>query len=237
MMTQLHSWDRYFALLAALCLVACSARVNDDIEVAAGAELDGGGTTVNGNVFVGHGAVVRDGELATVNGRIVIGQDAEVAQCATVNGSIHIKSGATTGDLKAVNGALRIEQDATVGGNVELVNGGIKADKGVAIAGDVTTVNGSIYLAGVTVDGVVSNHTGDITLTEGSVVRRGVEVHESNGMHRQKKATVIIGPDSQVMGRLKFERPVRLYVHESAIVGEISGAEAIRYSGDQPDEG
>ncbi len=38
-------------------------------------------------------------------------------------------------------------------------------------------------------------------------------------------------PSVTVNGELRFEQSVRLFIHDSATVGEISGAEAGRYSG------
>ncbi len=35
-------------------------------------------------------------------------------------------------------------------------------------------------------------------------------------------------------GELTFERPVKLFIHDSATVGEILGAEAVRFSGQAP---
>jgi hypothetical protein len=44
----------------------------------------------------------------------------------------------------------------------------------------------------------------------------------------------VIGPGAVVEGDLRFERDVRLYVSDQATVGPISGATAIRFSGDRP---
>jgi len=41
---------------------------------------------------------------------------------------------------------------------------------------------------------------------------------------------------SKVIGPLKFERSVELYVHETAETGPIDGAEPIRYSGALPEK-
>jgi hypothetical protein len=37
-----------------------------------------------------------------------------------------------------------------------------------------------------------------------------------------------------VDGTLEFEREVELYVSETATIGEVKGATAVRYSGDEP---
>jgi hypothetical protein len=45
---------------------------------------------------------------------------------------------------------------------------------------------------------------------------------------------VIVGAESVVEGPLVFERPVELFVHETARIGEVEGAEPQRFSGDSP---
>jgi hypothetical protein len=43
----------------------------------------------------------------------------------------------------------------------------------------------------------------------------------------------VIGPDSEVVGAIVFKREVELFVHESARIGRVDGAEAKRYSGSE----
>ena len=42
---------------------------------------------------------------------------------------------------------------------------------------------------------------------------------------------MIIGPNARVDGPLVFEREVELYVHDSAKIGPVTGATAVRYDG------
>jgi hypothetical protein len=42
---------------------------------------------------------------------------------------------------------------------------------------------------------------------------------------------IVIGPDAVVDGDLVFEQEVKLYVHETARIGTVTGATPVRYSG------
>jgi hypothetical protein len=43
----------------------------------------------------------------------------------------------------------------------------------------------------------------------------------------------VIGPNSEVVGPMVFKREVELFVHESARIGRVEGAEAKPYSGSE----
>jgi carbonic anhydrase/acetyltransferase-like protein (isoleucine patch superfamily) len=88
-------------------------------------------------------------------------------------------------------------------------------------AGSLETVSGNIEV------GADARVLGAITVTK----PRGSWF---GGWGRSDVPRVIIGPRAEVTGPLHFEREVELYVHETARVGEISGAKAIRFSGDTP---
>lgn len=45
---------------------------------------------------------------------------------------------------------------------------------------------------------------------------------------------IVIGPGATVSGTLRFERPVKLYLSDSADVGTIVGTTPIRFSGNEP---
>jgi hypothetical protein len=45
---------------------------------------------------------------------------------------------------------------------------------------------------------------------------------------------VVIGPNAVVDGPLVFERTVELHVHATARTGAITGATALRFTGDTP---
>jgi cytoskeletal protein CcmA (bactofilin family) len=224
------------ALVAVSCLGGCNASVNDDIHVAAGATGDAGGATLNGNVVVDRNAAVPDSDFSTVNGNIRVDEGAHVKSVTTVNGNIVLAEEAQTGQVRTVNGRFELGPKARVSGNVKLVNGGVSLSPGSQVGGNVETVNGEISAEGATIDGNVSNYNGGMTLTEESIVRGTLTVHEPEDEHiGETPPRIVIGPHSKVIGRMKFERPVELYVHDTAETGPIEGAEAIRYSGALPE--
>lgn len=224
--------------MAALgCLAGCTAEINEDVHVKPGAEDVHGAVTINGNLVVGEKAVIDRGDLKTINGAIEIKHGARVNRCATVNGSLKVESNAETGDLESVNGNLTLDKNVRVKGDVKLVNGGVTLQHGSTVLGNIETVNGAINLYGATVEGLVENYNGGMTITDGSLIKGGITIHEPGHYDRRKLPIVVIGPDSKVDGDLDFQRPVKLYIHNTASVGNIKGAEAIRYSGEVPTEG
>jgi len=93
---------------------------------------------------------------------------------------------------------------------------------GTEVNGGIRTVNGGIDLGpGTRVDG-------DLTVAEAP--RRLL----SWGSRESRTPTIVIGPDSEVRGRLEFKREVDLHVHDSARIGAVEGAEPQRFSGDRP---
>ena len=222
--------------LAAFLLLGCDASINEDIRVSAGSKSDGG-ATINGNVIIEDSAIIEHGSIKTVNGTIKVGQWARVNDCATVNGSVVIANSARTGDIKSINGDIKIARQAKIEGNVKLVNGRVSVDRGAHVEGNIATINGHIELSGSIVNGSLSNYNGGISVLDGTRVDGGLKVHEKKNGSRKKDPVIIVGRNSVVVGDLEFERPVKLYIHESAQVGSIIGAEAQRYSGDHPDIG
>ncbi len=222
---------------AVLWLAACAMETNGDVHVGPGVENGEGAATINGNVVVGERAVVDQGDLKTINGTIEIKHGARVNRCATVNGSLIVASGAETGDLESVNGQLTLDENVRVKGDVKLVNGAITLQHGSTVYGNIETVNGPITLYGATVEGVVQNYNGGMTITDGSLIKGGIKIHKPGHYDRRKLPVVVIGPGSRVEGEMDFQRPVKLYVHASASVGAIKGAEPVRYSGESPAEG
>ena len=220
--------------VAAALLAGCNQSVNEDIEVAEGAAHRGDGVTMNGDVRVGRNADASDSSFRTINGRIRIEDGARVSDCATVNGGLELGAGAETGDLKAVNGDLRLGRDAKVKGHVKLVNGTVHLQAGSRVSGDVKTVNGLIEMVAAEVGGNLSNVNGGMLVTDGSLVQGNLRVRDAQVDPHSKPPRIVIGRDSEVKGKLIFERPVELYVHESATIGPVEGAEAIAFSGEEP---
>ena len=224
------------ALVSLSWLGGCNASLNDDIHVASGADGDPGGATLNGNVVVDRNAVVPDSDFSTVNGNIRVDERAQVKSVTTVNGNIVLAPEAQTSQVRTVNGRFELGRNGRVSGSVKLVNGAVSLSPGSQVGGDIETVNGEISAEGATIDGNISNYNGGMTLTEESVVKGTLTVHEpEDGHDGDERPRIVIGPHSKVIVKLKFERPVELYVHETAETGPIEGAEAIRYSGAVPE--
>ncbi len=224
-------------LLTMMGLVACDVGINEDIYGAAGTVTESGGTTVNGNVVVGRNAVVEDGQFKTINGNIDISEGAKVNDCTTVNGSVTVAKAATTGRLATVNGNLRLAESVRVLGDIKLVNGEAWLQEGSIVEGDLNTIHGKIQMAGATVTGNVTNYSGGIRIMDGSVIEGSLRVRKPRGYESDKTPTIIIGRDSEIHGSAVFERPVRLFIHQSARIGNIQGAEPVSFSGDEPDQG
>ncbi len=193
---------------------------------------------VNGSIDADAGQAY--GNLETVNGSIRIATGATTGTAETVNGSIKAGDNIHTGGLTTVNGSIHLGTQARVAGGIETVNGGIFVDQGGQVARDVTTVNGAIGLVGTNLDGGIDTVNGDITVGIGSHVKGGIKVHKpgsnwfpiSFGKHEPPR--IIIGPNASVDGPLVFEREVKLFVHDSARIGRVTGATAVRYSGERP---
>lgn len=126
-------------------------------------------------------------------------------------------------------------RDVTAHGDVSTVNGSIFSDQGSQIEGGVETVNGGIGLVGSRVRKDVETVNGDITIGIGSQVGGGVHVRKPNfsvSLTASRKPRVIIGPNAVVSGSLLFEREVVLYVHRSARIGAVTGADPIPFDTD-----
>ncbi len=210
------------ALFLAAATLAVPATAQEDID------------KVNGSITAESGSTM--GDLGTVNGSIRLEDTARAGDVETVNGSIRGGDEIAADDLATVNGSIRIGRRAAVAGGIETVNGSIFVDHGGRVGKDVATVNGAIGLVATEVGGDIETVTGDVTIGVDSHVRGGIRVHKptSNWMpiNISKRAPrIIVGPNAVVDGRLVFEREVVLYVHDSARIGEVSGATPVPYSG------
>lgn len=190
---------------------------------------------VNGSIHAEAGKAY--GSLETVNGGIEIDSNVQTGSAETVNGGIRIGDGAQVGQLTTVNGGIHVGTRLRINGDVTTVNGGILIDNGSTVAGGIETVNGAIGLIGTDVSRGLRTVTGDITVGVGSHVHGGITV-EKQQMHlisfHHRDPRIVIGPNAQVDGALVFERPVVLYVHDSAKIGAVTGAKVQRFSGAMP---
>ncbi len=192
---------------------------------------------INGSISAEAGQVV--GNLETVNGSIRIETGARARNAETVNGSITVAARAQVGDLQTVNGSIRVAQDVRIDGHVETVNGSVFVDRGGNVNGDVSTVNGAIGLVDTDLSGGIETVNGDITVGARSHVKGGIKVEKPNSswmpisIGKRKPPRIVIAANAVVEGPLVFEREVKLYVHQSARIGPVTGATAVRYSGDR----
>lgn len=209
-----------FALILALPLAAAA---QDSID------------KVNGTVRVESGQ--QAGDVSTVNGSVRIGDTAIVRKASTVNGAVEIGEKAQAREIGTVNGAVSLGAGSRVSGDVEAVNGAIRLDKGADVGGKASNVNGTITLDAAHVGGGLATVSGDITVGAGSHVEGGILVEKPSGWFHwshQREPHIVIGPHAVVQGTLDFRREVVLEVSDSAQIGTVKGATAVKFSGDTP---
>ena len=226
-----------FAIL--LVAPAYGWNANKDIDIESGAQSEGR-STVNGGITVGSNALI-SGSLETVNGPIRIDDSVQLTDAATVNGSIRIGDGLIAEDLESVNGTIRIGRNAAISGGVSVVNGKIRLGAGSSVAEDVSNVNGELRIAGSEIGGNLSTVTGDVWLTDNSVLRGDLIIEKPGGWRNRwgrRKPKIVIGPESRVLGTIEAEHEIELFISDSAevaaVIGESSLDQAVRFSGDTP---
>jgi hypothetical protein len=207
------------------------------------ATLRAGESKVNGSIVIAAGE--HTGDVSTVNGSIELDAGAVAGGATTVNGNLTLRARAQAHALETVNGSVQLENDAQVAGGVELVNGQVVLERGATVRGRVQNVNGSIRLLGAHA-GSIETTSGHIEIGADSRVEGGVLVHPAqrgwfswlhfgssdSGADRTPK--IVIGPRAVVKGTLEFQREVHLYVSDSASIGPVRGANAVRFSGERP---
>ena len=87
----------------------------------------------------------------------------------------------------------------------------------------------------------MSTVTGDILLTQNSVLRGDLVIEKPSGWSwgkERRKPQIVIGPGTQVIGKIIAKRDIDLFVSNSAEIGGVSGKismdQAVRFSGDRP---
>jgi len=172
------------------------------------------------------------GSYSTVNKSIRISDNATAGDVDSVNGSIRIGANSFVDSIESVNGSIKLGNDVTVDDNVEAVNGTITLQAGCQVGGHIETVNGTVRMENTTVAENVETVNGALRILDRSEVLGNVVVRKPNGWSsRQKPVRVEIGQDVVVHGKLVFEHPVELSLHETARVGEIIGDEVIMAGG------
>lgn len=220
--------------VTALAVAGCDvSHVNGDVTA-----NESGAGTVNGSIRVPAGT--HSGSLSTVNGSIHIDEAATAGPARTVNGGIDVAARATADSLTTVNGGVSLGAGAHVSHEVTTVNGSMSLASGSDVGGGLKNVNGRITLAAAHVGGGLRTVSGDIEVSGESRIEGGILVQRPNNgwfswsSEKPRKPRIVIGPGAVVLGDLHFEREVELYVSERATVGPISGATAIRFSGERP---
>jgi hypothetical protein len=219
------------ALIALMTLAGCI-NVNQDVVVGDGETVSGGLSTINGAIRVGANAEV-EGTLATVNGNASIGEKSTVASVQTVNGRIEIAHAARAAELQTVNGSISLLPNAHVTGDVSTINGSISLESGARVDGKASAINGLITLDNAEAGSIV-NYNGGMHLKDGSVVFGELRVRRPSDPDQGSPPRIIIGADCRVEGPLVFEREVELFVHETAEIGSVRGAEPRSFTGDHP---
>ncbi len=241
-----------FTACAVLATASASADAPDLSKVNGSLTAEAGKTygsidAVNGSITVEEKAVARSVE--TVNGGITIEALARVGAVSTVNGKIVLRNGVSAKSVETVNGSIIGVSNLRIEKGVEAVNGSIEIGAGSLVGGNIETVNGGITLLSMKVSGNVETVNGNITVGENTVVAGHLKVNKPTGWGmswgKPKIPRIVLGPNSQVMGDLIFEREVELYVHTSAKHGKVIYLEAeagkadalkpIPFSGKQPD--
>jgi DUF4097 and DUF4098 domain-containing protein YvlB len=200
-----------------------------------GALASCGMNSVNGSVSVPAGS--QSGDVGTVNGSVSVGEGATVGQAMTVNGGVRLDARAVAKSVKTVNGEITLGDSVKVSEGVFTVNGALRLENSAEVTGGIGNVNGDIRLASAHVGGGIATVNGDIDVGSGSRVEGGIHVGKADYSNNAnaRLPRIVIGPNATVTGTLNFERPVKLYVSESATVsGPIQGATPEAFAGDQP---
>ncbi len=210
------------AILASLCLATGA--------FARGVDVD----KVNGSIHIESSQ--QAGDLSTVNGSIRIDDGASAAKVSTANGSIELGERVTVDSAETVNGGIELGAGARISGAVDSVNGGVRLARGAEIAGHASNVNGRFVLEAAHIGGGIETVSGDIEIGADSHVEGGIVVDKPHGWSwgKPRNPRIVIGPRAVVQGTLDFRREVELHVSNSAKVGEIKGAKAQPFSGEQP---
>jgi hypothetical protein len=197
---------------------------------------DSGGSynTINGSVHIVAGKPPEG--ASTINGSIKIDDDAAADSVSTVNGSIHLGARATAKSLTSVNGSITVNEDAHTS-SVKAVNGDLTVKEGAEVSGALTNVNGKISVHAGHIGGRIRTEEGDISILGAAHVDGGILVEKHAGFrmsHRSSDPIIVIGPGAEVQGELRFEHKVQLFVSDHASIGTVTGATAVRFSGDSP---
>lgn len=185
-------------------------------------------------LFLALPALAQD-DISKVNAGITLEPGREARDLETVNGGIRVGEASIARDVETVNGGIELARGAKAE-SVSTVNGSIELSPGAEAGGGVSNVNGGIEVTGARIGGRIETVNGGITLDQGAKVIGGIKVEKPTGWSwgKSKPPRIVIGRDVEVGGELVFEREVELWVHASAKIGAVTGAQAKRYDGATP---
>lgn len=189
-------------------------------------------TSVNGSVDTSPGAIYDT--LSTVNGDVHVKGGASANVAKTVNGDVTLDADAKVGSARTVNGSLDVRDGAAIEHEASTVNGSVDLGHKVRVGGDVSTVSGDIDVNGAEVVGRLETRNGDIKLREGARVQGGIHVKKKNdsgwtwGDDHDDPVKVNICATCEVLGELRFDRPVVLHVEPGAKIGQVIGDQVVR---------
>ena len=200
-----------------ISLVACgNIELNRNIEIADGTRHKDDITAVNGSITVGKDCEIQ-GSCQSINGNVEIGAGSVVRDVSSVNGRIFIdKDVRVKGDVNSINGELTIKSGSVISRSIDVLNQNIKIS-GTEVGGDITIKNGDIILRDqTTVNGNIFINTESILEIEGSQ-RQSAIVEISGGS--------VVKGDIDV-GDRSIEVKVRL-VDGGKVLGDVLNAEII----------
>ena len=198
----------------------------------------------NGEQSIRLAADAEAGDLHTLHGSIHIGERSKVGDVKTVDGAVVLAKGSRANSVRSLDGTVQLQEDAKLVHGVSTAGGSIVVDDHADVAGRVSTADGEIRVKNAHVGGGIVTRRGNINVGSGSRVENGIRVKRSfclcinagvSSNPRVANPRVIIGPGAVVQGPLIFERKVMLYVSDTATIGDVVGATAVRFSGLSPE--
>jgi cytoskeletal protein CcmA (bactofilin family) len=214
------------------------------------------------NIDTGSGSVrlhddARSGDIDTGSGRVELGRNARAGRIDTGSGRVQLDDGAHSEHIDTGSGGVEGGSNVVVDGKIDTGSGGVELGAGSRVAGDIDTGSGGVELLATEVAGYIDTGSGRVYLTDsnilGEVRTRSGEVRLEGSTHvhgdllvqtnrcwglcwsnEPNPARVIIGANARVDGRIKFEHPGELWVHEQARIGKVEGVEVQRFQGERP---
>jgi hypothetical protein len=183
--------------IVSLAISGCSFEMNGDDAVTHqfGSDYFGAGGLLNLTDPVAGDAFLAGGQVATaseVNGDLV-----------AAGGEVSI-GGSIGDDLYAAGGNVKV--DAIIHGNARVAGGDIAVGPATAVVGSATLTGGRVNFEGTA--------HGYLQISGGSVTIDGVV----NGDTEVRSEELVIGPDTQIGGRLVYHGPSAPVVPEGAVI-------------------